>query len=93
MNSSGKYQAISQNLNQIKMQHSLITTTSATVGGLTKAFILGFSQPAVITLPQLAEVAIYAAISASIGYSVKLIFDIIKAKLKIRIRKQIKEKE
>lgn len=55
----------------------MITTSSATVGGLTKAFVLGFAQPT-ITLPQILEVSIYAAISATIGYSVKMMFDLLK---------------
>ncbi len=68
------------------MQNSMITTSSATVGGLTKAFVLGFSQPA-ITFPQVMEVSIYAAISATIGYTIKLVFDLIKSKvLKSRIK-------
>lgn len=71
------------------MHNSIITTSTATVGGLTKAFILGFAQPT-ITWPQLIEVSIYAAISATIGYSIKMGFDYLKAKLrqrKIEIRK------
>lgn len=63
------------------MQDSMITTTSATVGGLSKAFILGFAQPT-ITFPQVLEVSIYAAISATIGYTIKLAFDEIKAKIR-----------
>lgn len=71
------------------MHNSIITTSTATVGGLTKAFILGFAQPT-ITWPQLIEVSIYAAISATIGYSIKMGFDYLKVKLrqrKIEIRK------
>lgn len=71
------------------MHNSIITTSTATVGGLTKAFILGFAQPT-ITWPQLIEVSIYAAISATIGYSIKMLFDYLKVKLrqrKIEIRK------
>ncbi len=63
------------------MQDSMITTSSATVGGLTKAFVLGFSQPT-ITIAQVLEVSIYAAISATIGYTIKLIFDFLKAKIR-----------
>jgi len=66
------------------MQDSMITTSSATVGGLTKAFILGFAQPT-ITFPQILEVSIYAAISATIGYGIKMLFD--EAKIKLRKRK------
>ena len=71
------------------MHNSIITTSTATVGGLTKAFILGFAQPT-ITWPQLIEVSIYAAISATIGYSIKMGFDYLKVKIrqrKIEIRK------
>jgi hypothetical protein len=65
------------------MQDSMITTSSATVGGLTKAFVLGFAQPT-ITFPQILEVSIYAAISATIGYAIKMVFDVLKAKVKRR---------
>jgi len=65
------------------MQDTMITTSSATVGGLTKAFVLGFAQPT-ITFPQILEVSIYAAISATIGYSVKLGFDLLKDKIQNR---------
>ena len=65
------------------MQDSMITTSSATVGGLTKAFVLGFAQPT-ITFPQILEVSVYAAISATIGYVTKMIFDALKAKIKQR---------
>ncbi len=61
----------------------MITTTSATVGGLTKAFVLGFAQPT-ITFPQILEVSIYAAISATIGYAIKMVFDVLKTKFKRR---------
>ena len=65
------------------MQDTMITTSSATVGGLAKAFVLGFAQPT-ITFPQILEVSIYAAISATIGYSVKLMFDLLKEKIQNR---------
>ena len=65
------------------MQDTMITTSSATVGGLAKAFVLGFAQPT-ITFPQILEVSIYAAISATIGYSVKLVFDLLKDKIQNR---------
>ncbi len=64
------------------MQSSFITTSTATVGGLTKAFVIGFAQPATITLPQLTEVAIYATVSATIGYGIKMLFDWIKYKIR-----------
>jgi hypothetical protein len=65
------------------MQDTLITTSSATVGGLAKAFVLGFAQPTV-TFPQILEVSIYAAISATIGYGVKMIFDLLKERIQSR---------
>ena len=65
------------------MQDTLITTSSATVGGLTKAFVLGFAQPTV-TFPQILEVSIYAAISATIGFGVKMIFDLLKDRIQNR---------
>ena len=61
------------------MQYSIITTSSATVGGLSKAFILGFAQPT-ISLSQVLEVSIYATISAVIGYSVKMFFDYLRTR-------------
>jgi len=71
------------------MQNSVFTVLSATVGGLTKAFTIGF-VPASITLTQINEVAIYAAISATIGYTLKLFFDWIKLIVKRRINKRKK---
>ena len=72
------------------MQNSVFTVLSATIGGLTKAFTIGF-VPASITLTQINEVAVYAAISATIGYSLKLIFDWIKIKIKRKIKKSKKD--
>jgi len=74
------------------MQDSLITTASATVGGLTKAFILGFAQPT-ITLAQILEVSLYATISATIGYGIKTAFDIMKDRIKKRIEKRDEQKK
>jgi len=68
---------------RLDMQDTMITTSSATVGGLTKAFVLGFAQPT-ITFPQILEVSIYAAISATIGYSVKMMFDLLKDRIQNR---------
>ncbi len=85
-----------QHPNRVKrkrMQNSMITTSSATVGGLTKAFVLGFSQPT-ITFPQVMEVSIYAAISATIGYTIKLLFDFFKTKVRrYRIKNKKKRNE
>ncbi len=69
------------------MQGSIITTSSATVGGLSKAFILGFAQPT-ITFSQVLEVSIYAAISATIGYTIKMGFDWLRATIKKRKSKK-----
>ena len=74
------------------MQSSFITTSTATVGGLTKAFVIGFAQPATITLPQLTEVAIYATVSATIGYGIKMFFDWIKYKISQRKLKRTMKK-
>jgi len=75
------------------MQGSIITTSSATVGGLSKAFILGFAQPT-ITLSQILEVSIYATISATIGYGIKMLFDWLKFKMQNRkARKVFRETE
>lgn len=68
------------------MQNSVFTVLSATIGGLSKAFTIGF-VPASITLTQINEVAVYAAISATIGYTLKLFFDWIKRTIKRRINK------
>ena len=71
------------------MQNLVFTVLSATIGGLTKAYTIGF-VPASITLTQINEVAVYAAISATIGYSLKLLFDWIKLIIKRRINNRKK---
>jgi len=71
------------------MQNSVFTVLSATIGGLTKAYTIGF-VPASITLTQINEVAVYAAISATIGYSLKLLFDWIKILIKRKINNRKK---
>ena len=72
------------------MHDSLITTSSATVGGLTKAFILGFAQPT-ITLAQILEVSLYATISATIGYGIKTAFDLLRDRIKEKRKRKIEE--
>jgi len=75
------------------MQNSFVTTSTATVGGLTKAFVIGFSQPNLISFPQLIEVAVYATVSATIGYGIKMLFDWLKFKIrKRRLKKSTNKK-
>ena len=49
------------------------------IGGLTKAYTSGFSTCA-INLNQIVEVSFYAAISALVGYGVKLNVDTLRKK-------------
>ena len=65
------------------LQNSIITTSSGVVGGVTKAIASGFTVNSV-TIFQLADVSIYAAVSAIVGYTVKYIID--------RIRKSKRER-
>jgi len=81
---------IQPEINRVKkpsMQDSMIITSSATVGGLSKAFILGFAQPT-ITFAQILEVSVYAAISATIGYGIKLCLDWLKKRIRNSKQKQ-----
>jgi len=55
----------------------LVTTGSGIFGGLTKAYTSGMIL-AEITFTRIGEVALYAAISALVGYAVKLGIDRIK---------------
>jgi len=65
------------------MQNSIITTFSGLIGGTTKALASGFTLMS-ITFYQLATVAIYAAVSALVGYFVKYLIDSIRNKRKRR---------
>ena len=58
-------------------QNSVITTASGICGGLGKA-ISSNVVLADITLGGIVEVAVYAAISAVVGYGVKVLIDRIK---------------
>jgi len=64
-------QAMAQN--QI---NSIVVTTSGIFGGLSKAILLKVVITA-ISLQTLFEVAVYACVSALVGYGIKLIIDII----------------
>ncbi|MBT3300901.1 MAG: hypothetical protein HOD63_01355 [Bacteroidetes bacterium] len=55
-------------------QTSVITTSSGVIGGVTKAINSGFTLCS-ISIPHIIDVAFYAALSAFIGYSIKLGFD------------------
>ncbi|MBU0487428.1 MAG: hypothetical protein KKD31_05695 [Bacteroidetes bacterium] len=59
------------------IQKSIITTSSGVVGGVTKAVTSGFTLASVSIL-QMLDVSVYAAISAMVGYAVKSVFDTIK---------------
>jgi len=56
------------------LTNSFITTSSGIIGGVAKAVTSGFTICS-ISLPHVIDVAVYAAISASVGYSIKLGFD------------------
>jgi hypothetical protein len=56
------------------IQHTVITTSSGVVGGVSKAVSSGFTICS-ISIPHLLDVAFYAAVSAFVGYSIKLGID------------------
>jgi hypothetical protein len=62
-------------------QTSIITTSSGVIGGVTKAVNSGFTLNS-ISIPHIIDVAFYAAISAFIGYSIKLGFDELRSFIK-----------
>jgi len=61
-------------------QNSIITTTSGILGGVGKAFLSNQLTIASISIQATLEVAFYAAISALVGYIVKLGIDKLKRK-------------
>jgi len=63
----------------LPIQNTIITTTSGMIGGVTKALTAGFTL-ARITISNMLEIAIYAAISALVGYLVKFLIDELRAK-------------
>jgi hypothetical protein len=65
------------------LSNSVITTSSGIIGGVTKAVNAGFTLCS-ISLPHVLDVAFYAAVSAIIGYSIKLCFDEIRQTIKKR---------
>ncbi len=59
------------------MHRSFVITFSGLFGGMTKAISSGFILCS-ISLPHIVEIAVYAAISALVGYLVKLGIDAIR---------------
>jgi uncharacterized membrane protein YjfL (UPF0719 family) len=62
-----------------QMHRSFVITFSGLFGGMTKAISSGFIFCS-ISLPHIVEIAVYAAISALVGYMVKLGIDSIRQK-------------
>jgi hypothetical protein len=56
------------------IHNSIIATSSGIIGGVAKAINAGFALCS-ISIPHIIDVAFYAALSAFIGYSIKLGFD------------------
>jgi len=61
--------------------NSIIATSSGMIGGVTKAVSSGFTYSD-FAVPQIAEVSFYAAVSAIVGYLVKLSIDQLIKKIK-----------
>lgn len=53
---------------------TLFTVTSGVIGGISKALMSGFTMIR-ISMESLFEVAIYAFVSATVGYGVKFFYD------------------
>jgi len=64
-------QAMAQN-----QVNSIVATTSGIFGGLSKAILLKVVITT-ITLQTVFEVAVYACVSAIVGYGIKLIIDLV----------------
>jgi len=64
-------QAMAQN-----QVNSIVATTSGIFGGLSKAILLKVVISA-ITLQTIYEVAVYACVSAVVGYCIKIIIDLV----------------
>jgi len=60
------------------MQNSIISTISGLFGGMTKAISSGFILCR-ISFPHIIEIAIYASVSALVGYLVKVCIDYLKS--------------
>lgn len=56
--------------------NSIVATTSGIFGGLSKAILLKVVITT-ITLQTVFEVAVYACVSAIVGYGIKLIIDLV----------------
>ena len=63
-----------------QLSNSIVATSSGMIGGLTKAYTSGF-QLCSINVAHVIEVSFYAAISALVGYGVKLSVDKLRKKL------------
>ena len=61
------------------ISNSLVATSSGMIGGVSKAITSKFTL-STITFSQVTEVAVYAAISAFVGYLVKLGVDTLRKK-------------
>lgn len=61
----------------INDQNSIVSTASGIFGGVTKA-LSSHQTLANITLDGVADVAFYAAVSALVGYGVKMLIDYLK---------------
>jgi hypothetical protein len=56
--------------------NSIVTTTSGIFGGLSKVLFVNVLL-ASITIQTLCDVAVYASVSALVGYCIKMIIDLI----------------
>jgi hypothetical protein len=63
------------------MLNKIYTVLPSTTGGVIGAVIKGVSSMAVLNIERYADVAISAAIGATVGYVIKLVLDWIKNKL------------
>jgi len=61
------------------MHRSFVITFSGLFGGMTKAITSGFIFCS-ISFPHIIEIAVYAAVSALVGYTVKLGIDTLRQK-------------
>jgi hypothetical protein len=69
-----------------QISNSVVATSSGMIGGLTKAYTSGF-QLCSINVSQIIEVSFYAAISALVGYGVKLGVDTLRKQASKNSRK------
>lgn len=62
------------------MHEPLITSSSITVGGLSKAFVLGLAKPMII-FARFLEISIFKRITKTINYEIKAAFDFLRYKI------------